>query len=636
MFDAVRNNKRIVQIFLVAITLPFAFWGVESYVRNVGTGGDAASVGGSKISQQELAQALRDQQERMRGALGREFNPAMFDTPEARQAILDSLVTQRLLLLHAGKSNLTASDDQLRQFLGAIPALQEDGKFSMRRYEQALRTQGLTQAGFEAKLRQDLTLQQLVSAVSDTSIVSRGAAERVLAVQLEEREVSEASIFPDKFAGQVRIDAEAVKSFYGKNRKMFETPEQVRAEFIVLNLEALAQQVTVSEDEIKGRYEANAARYKQAEERRASHILIQVPKDAPEADQKAARAKIDGLLQQVKKNPSDFARLAQEHSQDPGSGSKGGDLGFFPRGAMVKPFEDAVFSMKENQTSDVVRSDFGFHIIRLTGIRAEKGRPFNEARAEIANELKAEAAAKKFAEAAEGFSNMVYEQADSLKPAAEKYKLAIRQTGFFDKANRGAAGPLGSNDKLVSALFSDDAIKNRRNTEAVEVAANTLVAARVLEHKPAELRPLEAVKADIEKKLAAEEAAKLAQKEGESKLALLAKGESAGLSWSPAQTVLRQGMRGLPPESLKAIFKAPPDKLPSHVGVQLPGGAYVIYRVSQVRPGKAKEGDPRAKAQAAQLAQLSGSEDFNAYLAALKARYPVEVNKAALEARDRQ
>ncbi|MBA3903430.1 MAG: peptidylprolyl isomerase [Rhodocyclaceae bacterium] len=636
MFDAIRNNKRIVQIFLVAITLPFAFWGVESYVRNVGTGGDAASVGGSKISQQELAQALRDQQERMRGALGREFNPAMFDTPEARQAILDSLVTQRLLLLHAGKSNLTASDDQLRLFLGAIPALQEDGKFSMRRYEQVLRTQGLTQAGFEAKLRQDLTLQQLVSAVADTSIVSREAAERVLAVQLEEREVSEAAIFPDKFAGLARIDAEAVKSFYEKNRKMFETPEQVRAEFVVLNLEALAQEVAVSEDEIKGRYEANAARYKQAEERRASHILIQVPKDAPEADQKAARAKIDSLLQQVKKNPNDFAGLAQEHSQDPGSGSKGGDLGFFPRGTMVKPFEDAVFSMKENQTSDVVRSDFGFHIIRLTGIRAEKGRAFNEVRAEIANELKAEAAAKKFAEAAEGFSNMVYEQADSLKPAAEKYKLALRQTGFFDRTNRAAAAPLGGNDKLVSALFSEDAIKNKRNTEAVEVAANTLIAARVLEHRPAELRPLDAVKSDIEKKLAAEEAAKLAQKEGEAKLALLAKGENAGLSWSPAQTVLRQGMRGLPPEGLKAIFKAPSDKLPSHAGVQLPGGAYVIYRVSEVRPGKAKEGDPRAKAQAAQLAQLSGSEDFNAYLVALKARYPVEINKAALEAKERQ
>lgn len=636
MFDAVRSNKRIVQIFLVAITLPFAFWGVDSYVRGGGGGGDVASVGGSKITQQELAQALRDQQERMRATLGRDFNPAMFDTPEARQAILDSLVSQRLLLLHAGKSNLLVSDDQLRQFLAAIPALQEDGKFSMQRYEQVLRAQGFNQAGFEAKLRQDLILQQLVSAVADTSIVSRGAAERVLAVQLEEREVSEAAILPDKFAGQVRIGAEAVQAFYEKNRKMFETAEQVRAEYVVLSLESLGQQVTVSEEEVRSRYETDTGRYRQAEERRASHILIQVPQDAPEAAQKTARAKAEGILQELRKNPNDFAKFAKEHSQDPGSGSQGGDLGFFPRGAMVKPFEDAVFSMKENQVSDVVRSDFGFHIIRLTGIRAEKVRPFSEVRDEIAGELKSQAAAKKFAEAAESFSNMVYEQADSLKPAAEKYKLAIRQTDFFDRTNQAAAGPLASSEKLIAALFSDDAIKNRRNTEAVEVAASTLVAARVLEHRPAELRPLDSARKEIEQGLAAEEAARLARQEGEARLAQLAKGESAGLAWSPAQTVFRQGMRGLPPEGLRAIFKAPSDKLPSHAGVQLPGGAYVIYRVSQVRPGKAKDGDPRAKEQVMQLAQLSGSEDFNAYLVALKGRYLVEINKAALEAKERQ
>jgi peptidyl-prolyl cis-trans isomerase D len=635
MFDAVRNNKRIVQIFLVAITLPFAFWGVESYVRNAGAGSNVASVGGSKISQQEFAQALRDQQERLRSTLGREFNPAMLETPEARQALLDSLVTQRLLLVHAGKSNLMAGDEQLREFLGRVPALQEDGKFSMRRYEQVLRAQGFSQASFEAKLRQDLTLQQIVAAVADTSIVSRGAAERVLAVQLEEREVSEAAVLPEKFAGQVKVGAEAVKDFYEKNRKAFETPEQIRAEFVVLNLETLAQQVTVSEEEIKSRYDANAARYKQAEERRASHILLQLPKDAPEAEQKAVRAKADGILQQVKKNPNDFARLAKDSSQDPGSAAKGGDLGFFSRGAMVKPFEDAVFSLKEGQISAVVRSDFGFHIIRLTGIRAEKAKSLGEVRDEVARELKTQAAAKKFAEAAEGFSNMVYEQADSLKPVVEKYKLAPKQTGFFDKANRAAAGPLAGNDKLFSALFSDDAIKNKRNTEAVEVAPNTLVAARVIEHKPAELRPFEAVKAEIEKGLAAEEAARLAQKEGEAKLAQLAKGENAGLSWSPAQTVVRQGMRGLAPEGLKAIFKAPSDKLPSYAGAQLPGGVYVIYRVSQVRSGAAKADDPRGKAQRAQLAQLSGAEDFNAYLAALKDRYPVSINKGALEAKER-
>lgn len=631
MFDAVRNNKRIVQVFLALITLPFAFWGVDSYFRGGGGGDELASVGGSKISRQEFAQAVRDQQERLRGQLGREFNPAMLETPEARQAMLDSLITQRLLLLHATKSELTASDGQLREVIASIPVLQEDGKFSMRRYEQALRAQGLTQAGFEAKLRQDLTLQQLVRAVSDTAIVSSAAADKVVAIQIEERLVSEAAILPGQFAGQIRVSAESVKEFYEKNRKQFEVPQQIRAEFVVLSREALAEQVTVSPDEIKSAYEKNAKNYVAQEERRASHILIQASADAPEAEQKAARAKIESILQQVRKNPSDFAKLAKEHSQDPGSSPKGGDLGFFPRGAMVKPFEEAAFSMKVNQVSDVVRTEFGFHIIRLTGIKPGKVRSLEEARDSIAAELKLQAAGKKFAEAAETFSNMVYEQSDSLKPVAERFKLQIRQTAFFDQTNRAAAGPLAGNDKLFSALFSDDALKNGRNTDAIEVAANTLVAARVAEARPAELRPLESVRAEIEKRLVAEEAARLALKEGETNLTRLVKGESVALAWSREQTVVRQPMRGLAPEAQRAIFKAAADRLPAYTGTQLPSGAYMLYRISEVRSGAAKgAGDPRAKAQRAQLVQLSGMEDFNAYLASLRARYGVKVDQAAL------
>ncbi|PKO89946.1 MAG: peptidylprolyl isomerase, partial [Betaproteobacteria bacterium HGW-Betaproteobacteria-12] len=545
MFDAVRNNKRIVQGFLVLITLPFAFWGVDSYFRSGGGTDELASVGGSSISRQDFSQALRDQQERLRGQLGREFNPAMLETPEARAAMLDSLVTQRLLLLHATKSGLVATDEQLIEVIGSIPALQEDGKFSQRRYEQALRSQGLTQAGFEAKLRQDLTLQQLVQSVSDTAVVSRAAAERVVAIQLEERQVSEMAIRPEQYAAQVKISSESVKDYYEKNRKQFEIPQQIRAEYVVLSRDALAEQITVSPDEIKSAYDRNAKNYETQEERRASHILIQSQADAPEAEQKAARARIDAIFQQVKKNPADFAKLAKEHSQDPGSAQKGGDLGYFARGAMVKAFEDAVFSLKENQVSDVVRSEFGYHIIRLTGIKAGKVRSLDEARETIAAELKAQAAGRKFAEVAEAFSNTVYEQSDSLKPAAEKFKLPIRQTGFFDQVNRVAAGPLAGNDKLFSALFSDDAIKNKRNTDAIEVAPNTLVSARILELRPAQLRTLESVKTEIEKRLLAEETARMAQKEGEAKLASLNKGEAIALAWGQPQTVVRQPMRGL-------------------------------------------------------------------------------------------
>lgn len=631
MFDAVRNNRRIVQVFLLLIALPFAFWGVDSYFRGGSRAGEVASVGGNPITQQELALAVREQQDRLRAQAGRDFDPAMLDTPQAREALLDSLVTQRLLLLHAAKSGLMASDAQLIEVIGSIPALQEDGKFSSRRYEEALRAQGLTKAGFEARLRQDLTLQQLVQSIADTALVSHAAAEKVIAIQLEERQVSEAILRPEPYAAQVRLAAGAAKEYYENNRKQFEVPEQIRAEYVVLSREGLAEQIKVGEDEVRRAYEKNAGKYETPEERRASHILIQVPADASEAEQKAARARIEALLQQVRKNPADFARLAKEHSQDPGSAQKGGDLGYFPRGAMVKPFEDAVFSLRENQISDVVRSDFGFHIIRLTGIKAGKKQGFDEMRDKIAAELRLEAAGRKFAEAAESFSNTVYEQSDSLKPAAELFRLQIRQTGFFDRTNRAAAGPLASNEKLISALFSDDALKNRRNTDAVEVAPNTLVAARVAEVKAAELRSFESVKAEIEKRLVAEETARLARQDGEQMLARLNRGEAVSVAWGPQQTVTRQPMRGLSAQAQRTIFSVRAGRLPAFAGLALSDGGYALYRISEVRPGTARgRDDAQWQVQRAQLAQLTGSEDFSAYLAALREQYGVKVNKAAL------
>jgi len=631
MFDAVRNNKRIVQFFLLLITLPFAFWGMESYIRNAGGPGDIATVDGAGISRQEFGEALRDQQERLRAARGRGFDQSVADSPELRQATLDSLVTRRVLLTQASRARLAVSDAELRELISAIPALQEDGKFSMQRYEQLLRGQNLTRAGFEQRVRQDLILRQMVNAVSDTAIVSQGAAERTVAIQLEQREVAEVVIRPEPFAAQVKLSGEAVKDFYDKNRKQFEDPVRIRAEFVVFSIDALAQLQTVKAEEVDRRFEEEiGGKLRQRDE---------------------ARATAERILARLKSTPDAFAELAKQHSQDAGTAIKGGDLDFFSRGSMVKPFEDAAFRMKEGQISGIVESDFGFHIIRLTGIR--RGAVGEERRAshilfaappapaksgtsrqDVEREMKREAALKQYAEIAEAFSNTVYEQPDSLGPAAERFRLTVQQTGFFGRMDRAAAGPLG-NEKLLAALFSEDATKNKRNTEAVEVAPNVLVAARVLEHKPAALRPLESVRAEIEKDLVAEEAARLAQRDGEGKLARLRNGENISLNWSAAQMVPRQAMRGLVPEAQKAIFAAPSATLPAYAGVQTSAGAYMLLRISQVKPGVAAAADPRVKAQYAQLARLSGNEDFNAYLAALRVRYPVKVNKAVLEAKER-
>ena len=633
MLDFVRNNKKITQGFLALITLPFAFWGVDSYVRNAGVDANIASVGGRKITQQELQAAMREQQDRMRSQLGTKIDPALFETPQMRRAVLDSLITQRLLAEQARTARLAVGDEQLVQFIAGVPSLQENGKFSNERYEALVAAQGMSKEMFEARLRQDMAMQQLMLPVTEAGITGRAAAGRWLATQLERREVGELLLLPEAYSSQVKLAPDAVQKHYETNRKQFELPEQVRAEFLTLSQEALTAQAVVSDEEVKAYYQTHGDRYKGAETRRASHILISAAKDAPEAEVKAAKAKAEELLAQLRKAPGDFAKLAKQSSQDPGSAAKGGDLDWFGRGAMVKAFEEAAFSLKEGQTSEVVRSDFGYHIIRVTGVRPERVKPLEEVRVEILAELKREAGMKKYAEAAEAFGNMVYEQADSLKPAAEKWKLEIRQTTWLARGGKLPA-PF-DNAKLAAALFSDDGLKNKRNTEAVEIASGTLVSARVLEHKPAALQPLDAVKGDIEKRLIGEEAAKLAIKDGEEKLARLAKGEAVDLKWSPARSVSRTAAPGLPADSVRAVFKADAGKLPAHTGVAFPGKGYALYRITAVKSGEAGTDDPGARALAQQYARFVAEEEFAAWMSTLKEKHPVEINKAALENKDR-
>lgn len=632
MFDIVRSNRRMMQVILALIILPFAFWGVESYVRNVGNDNDAATVGGSKISLQEFQAALREQQDKMRPMLGAGASPAMLDSREIREAVLESLVNQRLLALHAVKAHMTVGDAYLAEYIRSVPGLQENGKFSKERYEALVANQGMSKEMFEARVRQDLSVQQMVAPIAGAGLgrVSPGVW---IAAQLQERTIAEAQIKPEQFLADVKLAGDAAKVYYDTHQKEFETREQVKAEFAVLSLAVMTEQTAVSDDEVKAWYQAHPERFARTEERRASHILILAAKSASEGEKAAAKAKAEEILAQVRKSPGDFAKLAQQHSQDPGSARKGGDLEWFPRdGRMVKPFEDAVFGLKENQISDLVVTDYGYHIIRVTGIRPGGNRPLDQVKAEIAAELKAQSAAKKYAEAAEVFTNTVYEQADSLKPAAEKLKLNIRQTDWL--ARDGGLQPPFNHPKLQSALFSEDAVKNHRNTEAVEVSPNTLVSARVLEYRPASLRPFEEVRAEVEKKLVREEAGKLAAAKGKELLARLEKGEATELRWGEARKVSRAQAPMLAPEAVRAIFSASTDKLPAFVGTALPGGVFGLYRINAVA---AAGGDTQAAANALrqQYARVAAEEEFNGWLAGLRERYGVVTNRAMLDPKEK-
>jgi peptidyl-prolyl cis-trans isomerase D len=628
MFDLIHKHKMLVQVLLALMVLPFAFWGIDSYRRGASTEQDLAEVAGQKITLQEFAQAQREQQERLRSLLGRNFDASLFDTPEQRAELLDGLIQQRLLAVQTVKSKLVVTDEHLREIIVGLPAFQENGRFSKERYDALLRAQGMSDVTFEARLRRDAELQQLNSAVAESSLVAKAEVERMLAIQGQQREVSEVLLPREQFTAEVKLAPEAVKAYYDSHQVEFQVPEQVRAEFIVLNADALAALETVSEAELHSWYDTNVR--------------------AKFDERTAARGKAEGLLAQLRAAPDKFAELAKQYSQDPGSKDNGGDLGYFARGAMVKPFEDAVFKLKQGQMSGIVESDFGFHIIKLTGIKPAKGgepeqrqashilitapaaaKDFQAMRADIEKELKKQRLGKKFAEAAETFTNLAYEQPDSLQPIADKFKLKIQQSAWLTRRADAAAGVL-NNQKIVDALFAPDSLKSKHNTEAVEVGPDTLLAARVVEHKPAAVRPLDEVKGEITKRLTEQEGMALAIKRGAAMYAELQQGKDAGISWGAAKIVGRQGKPAVHPDALKAIFRADTSKLPVYLGVELRDRGYGLYRISRVIDAPQADA-AREKEVQDQLARQAAQQDYVAYLAALRAGTKIEINKANLE-----
>ncbi|QDZ27787.1 SurA N-terminal domain-containing protein [Noviherbaspirillum sp. UKPF54] len=627
MFEFIRTHQRLMQFLLLLLIFPsFAFFGVESYTRFREHDNTVAKVAGHSITQQEFDAAQREQMDRLRQMFGSQFDPKMFDTPEAKQAILDNLIAQRVMVATAARDHLSVSDRTLQQTILAIPGLTgADGKFDAERYKSLLAMQGMTPALYEARLRQDLSLQQVSNAVQSTAFAPKTVANRLSDLNDQEREVQEQLFKAADYVSQVKVTDDMLKAYYEKNSADFQVPEQVKAEYVVLNGEALAAQIPVSDADIKSYYEQNAKRYGEEEQRRASHILIKVDKNASNADKAAAKAKAEALLAQVRKNPADFAKLAKENSQDPGSAQNGGDLGYFGKGMMVKPFEDTVYKLKQGEVSDLVQSDFGFHIIQLTGIKPAAIKPLDEVKGEIAAEIRKQQATKKYSEMAELFTNTVYEQADSLKPAADKLGLKIETVSNLTRTPNPGSSPNApyNNPKFLKALFSDDAIKNKRNTEAVEVAPNTLIAGRVVDYKPVTKRAFAEVEATVRERVTQLEAAKLAKQAGEKKLAAAKAGDASGFSES--KTVSRVKGEGINSAALGAVMKADTSKLPAYVGVDLPQG-YGVYRVNKVLQPKTVDA-ARRQAEQQQIGNALAQQEMQAYLNALKKKAKVEVLK---------
>jgi peptidyl-prolyl cis-trans isomerase D len=630
MFDFIYRKKRVVQVILALITLPFAFFGVDYYFRGSGSATEVARVAGDPISQTDFANAMQDQQERMRQSLGKDYDPSVFDNPEVRYSMLEQLIGQRVLDAQVRRGNFRVSDAQLAQFIGDLPPFQDDGKFSHTRYEQLLSSQNMTPLIFEQRVRQELTLAPLQEPIANGNILAMSNVERYLGLLDQQRQVAVATVAADAYLKDVKIDDAAVKAFYDATQGAFQVPDEAKIEYLTLTPDSLSGRVTVDPAEVKKQYDDNFRQYTKAEQRQASHILIAVKADASDADKAAAKQKAEALAVQARKTPAKFAELAKQNSQDPGSAAQGGALDPFSRdGSMVKPFEDAVFAGKQGDIVGPVQTDFGWHIIRITGITPGKTQTFDEAKAQIEQDLKRQKATRQFVEDADKFQNLVYEQADSLQAAAKGLGLEVKTTPLLTRTQVQALAQ--NNAKFVQAVFSADSLQAKRNTEALEVAPNTLMAARVLEYKPATTRPFDDVKVEVRRQLERNAASELAQKTGKEKLALLDQGKDAGMTFGkPVNLTRNQPQPGFPPDALIKIFQTDATKLPAYVGAPTERGTYSIFKVLQVIAPPAPDPE-RLKTFNSRVGDQVGHELFNAYLASLKSKADVKINQANLD-----
>ena len=626
MFDSIRNHKKYLMGFLMILIIPsFVLFGIQGFTDFNARGEPVASVDGQDITKTEWDQAHQAESQRLREAMPT-IDAKLLDSDQARYATLERMVRERVLATAAQKFNLYTSDQRLANELQGnqmIAALRKpDGTLDVEAYRQLVGRQGMTPEMFEARVRTDLSQQQVVQGIQGSGFAPGALAEVSLNAFFERREVRVARFAASDFAARVSPSDAEIETFYNANPALFQAPEQADVEYLVLDAAALQQSIVLAEADVRAYYDQNASRLSGDEERRASHILLSVPAGASAADKDKVRERASALLAQVRQAPQTFAAVAKANSQDPGSAANGGDLDFFARGAMVKPFEDVVFSLAKGGISDLVETEFGFHIIQLTDIKAPKQRSFDEMRAEIEASLKKEQAQKQFAETAEAFSNMVYEQADSLKPAADRFKLTLRTAKGLTRQPRPDAGVL-ANERLLGAIFAPDSIEKKRNTEAVETASGQLASARVVQYTAARTQPLAEVRDRVRALLVAQRSAELAKSEGMKQLdAWKAGGEATGLA--AALTVSRDKAQGLAQPVLNAALSADPRALPAWVGVDLGDQGYAVVKVEKVLPRETRDAPVLAQ-EVQQYSQWWASAESQAYYEALKERFKVRM-----------
>lgn len=621
MLQAFREHKRWLMVIAMVFIIPsFVVTGIYSYNRMTSSDNSIVTVGKIAITPEMFDMAKREQLERLRQQMGESFHASLLDTPQAREDILrmlmdDSAITQVVANTHIGVSQAEAI-----ALIKNADALKRDGQFSPELYEQFLRSQGKSDQQFVAELQRDLAKQLLVAGVSATYPVPKALVEQMYEILTEEREVRTSVVQASDFFEKVNVSDDEVKAYYDSHSKEFLSPEHVSAQYLVLTPDNFIGESAPNAEDIRAYYEQNAQRWTVPEERRASHILIEFGDD-----KEASRKKAEAILEQVKADPSQFAAIAEKESADPGSAAQGGDLSFFGKGVMTKAFEDAVFAAQKGDIIGPVETEFGWHVIEITDIHEASVQPFEAVKEEIEHEYASQQAIRAFSEHADEFINLAYEQSDSLEPAAAKFGLKIETADFVTRT--GVTDPELSQiitDHVAEALFSSEALREKRNTSAIEVSGNRLVTARVTEYFPEATRPLDEVKGFITERLKVQKASAMALEAGRAKLA---EAEKAGSTegFSDALWISRRNPQNQETSVINAALAIPSAKLPAYASAVLSDGSVSVIRVENAKKHAAQPAEIAGISR--ELSSIYGEADRRGYLEALEHTLGVEVKR---------
>lgn len=601
------------------ISIPFALWGVNSYLTGA-TDVVVAEVNGKEIKQAQLQQSLQQYRDQMRNVLGEQFDPAMFEGALVKRNILEGLIEQQLLREANTELGQSINDRAVSEMVRATPAFQRDGQFDKEYYAMVLARVGFTPASYEAQLRTDLLAQELTQNIERSAFVTGQQLDRALALEKQQREIAYGVVPVQDYVASVSIEDEAVREYYENNKNGFTAPEQIKLNYIELDVETIAESLEVNDEQLMQFYADNEAQFVGPEQRRASHILI-------EGDDETALSQIEAIASRIEQG-EDFAEVAKQTSQDTGSAAQGGDLGYFGREVMDPVFEEAVFSMEnEGDVSEPVKTEFGYHLIKLTGIQTPEVRSFAEVRDSVERRYRIQEAESQFFDQAEQLANLSFENPDNLDVAAEALGLNIKTTELFTRS--GTEVGISAEPKVTAAAFSDDVLKHDLNSAAIELSDTHVVVVHKNQHIPESVLPFESVEPAIRQQLLFDKASQFAREKGEAILAELKSGADAETlldSWQPAASYSRDSEQASVQILQRAFAMPKPNAEAQYEGFTADNGNYVLIKLTAV-----ENGEPAAVAEDEQqsieqeLERMQANAEMQAFIAALRADADIEI-----------